>query len=162
MTIHMEPSAFGPVRAVAAEHVVAHWLHEQGGNPTLHGGRRRGHDIVDGDQLVDAKLLVPASKSEKTRYPGCTHKLRRDRWRPFDPNRTTHIMLVEFPSDWTGQSSTSFVETTITIRHEDVRLYLIEVAEFNAILDEGREEAQNEKWAFIILDGDWLKQHRVH
>ncbi|WP_415958864.1 hypothetical protein [Streptomyces sp. 021-4] len=162
MTIHIEPSAFGPVRAVAAEHVVAHWLNEQGGNPTLHGGRRRGHDIVDGDQLVDAKLLVPASKSEKTRYPGCTYKLRRDRWRPFDPTHITHIMLVEFPWDWTGQSSTSFVETTITIRHEDVRLYLIEVAEFNATLDEGREEAENEKWAFIILDDDWLKQHRVH
>ncbi|MFJ7327413.1 hypothetical protein ACIQVN_14430 [Streptomyces cyaneofuscatus] len=43
-----------------------------------------------------------------------------------------------------------------------MRLHLIEVAEFNATLDGGREEAENEKWAFIILDDDWLKQHRVH
>ncbi|OEV27094.1 hypothetical protein AN219_23775 [Streptomyces nanshensis] len=134
----------------------------QGGNPTLHGGRRKGHDIVDGNQLVDAKLLVPASASEKTRYPGCTHKLRRDRWKPFNPTLTTHIMLVEFPSDWTGQSSTSFTETKITIRHKDVRLFLIEVAEFNEILAEGREEAEAANWAFIILADDWLKQQRVH
>ncbi|MDX3247557.1 hypothetical protein [Streptomyces sp. ME18-1-4] len=162
MTIHIAQSAFGPVRAVAAEHVVAHWLDLQGGNPTLHGGRRKGHDIVDGDHLIDAKLLVSASASEQTRYPGCTHKLRRDRWKAFDPTRTTHIMLVEFPSDWSAESRTSFTETTITIRHEDVRLYLIEVAEFNEILAEGREEAEVENWAFIILDADWLKQHRVH
>jgi len=94
VTISIEPSAFGPVKAVAAEHVVAHWPSEQGGSPTLHGGRRKGHDIVDGGQLIDAKLLVPASAGEKKRE-GCTHKLRRDLWRPFDPARTTHVMLVE-------------------------------------------------------------------
>lgn len=162
MTIRIEQSAFGPVRAVAAEHVVAHWLDVQGGSPTLHGGRRRGHDIVDGDQLVDAKLLVSASASEMTHYPGCTHKLRRHQWKAFDPALTTHIMLVEFPSDWSAESLTSFAETTITIRHEDVRLYLVEVAEFNEILAEGRDEAEAKNWAFIILDDDWLKQHRVH
>lgn len=162
MTITIEPSAFGPVRAVAAEHVVAHWLSEKGGSPVLHGGRRKGHDIADGDQLIDAKLLVPTSASEKNQYPGCTHKLRRDLWRPFDPDRTTHVMLVEFPHDWTGQSITSFERTTITIRHESVRLYLIEVPEFNEILAEQREQAEDEKWAFIILDDDWLTGHQVH
>jgi hypothetical protein len=162
VAITIEPSAFGPVRAVAAEHVVAYWLSEEGRNPVLHGGRRRGHDIADGDQLIDAKLLVPASASEKSDYPGCTHKLRRDLWRPFDPARTTHLMLVEFPPDWTGQSRTSFAETTITIRHENVRLYLIEVPEFNEILAEQREQAEDEKWAFIILDDDWLTDHQVH
>jgi hypothetical protein len=73
VTINKEPSAFGPVEAVAAEHVVAHWLSEQGGSPALHGGRRKGHDIVDGKQLIDAKLPGPASASEKKRE-GCTHK----------------------------------------------------------------------------------------
>lgn len=34
MAINIEPSAFGPAKAVAAEHVVAHWLSEQGGSPT--------------------------------------------------------------------------------------------------------------------------------
>lgn len=162
MTIAIEPSAFGPVKAVAAEHVVAHWLSEEGGSPTLYGGRRQGHDIVNGDQLVDAKLLVPTSASEKRRFPGCTHKLRRDGWKPFDPDRTTHVMLVEFPADWTGQSKTGFAETTIIIRHENVHLYLIEVSELNEMLAEGREEAEDEGWAFIILDGDWLKEHQVY
>lgn len=161
MTINIEPSAFGPVKAVAAEHVVAHWFDEQGGSPTLHGGRRRGHDIVSGDQLVDAKLLVPTSASEQRRYPGCTHKLRRDGWKSFDPASTTHVMLVEFPPDWTAQSTTSFTETAITIHHENVHLYLIEVPEFNEILAEGREEAEIESWAFIILGDDWLKEHQV-
>lgn len=162
MTINIEPSAFGPAKAVAAEHVVAHWLSEQGGSPTLHGGRRRGHDIVNGDQLVDAKVLVPTSASEKKHFRECTHKLRRDGWKLFDPAKTTHVMLVEFPADWTGESRTSFAETTITIRHENVHLYLIEVTEFNEILAEGREEAENENWAFIILGNDWLKEHQVY
>ena len=162
MSIIIEPSAFGPVRAVAAEHVTAHWLSEEGGTPVLHGGRRKGHDIADGGQLIDAKLLAPASASEKREYPGCTHKLRRDLWRPFDPARTTQVVLVEFPPDWTAGSSTSFAETTITIRHENVRLYLIEVPEFNEILAEQREQAEDEKWAFIILDDYWLTEHQVH
>jgi hypothetical protein len=102
MAISIEPSAFGPVKAVAAEHVVAHWLSEQGGSPTLYGGRRKGHDVTDGEQLIDAKLLVPASASEAKRE-GCTRKLRHDLWKAFDPDRTTQVMLVEFPSDWTGQ-----------------------------------------------------------
>lgn len=162
MTITIEPSAFGPVRAVAAELVVAHWLSEQGGSPTLHGGRRKGHDIVNGDQLIDAKLLVPTSASEKRRFPGCTHKLRRDRWKPFDPAKTTHVMLVEFPADWTAQSKTGFTETTITIQHENVHLYLIGVPELNEILADGREEAENNNWAFIILGEDLLKEHQVY
>jgi len=123
---------------------------------------RKGHDIADGGQLIDAKLLAPASASEKREYPGCTHKLRRDLWRPFDPARTTQVVLVEFPPDWTAGSSTSFAETTITIRHENVRLYLIEVPEFNEILAEQREQAEDEKWAFIILDDYWLTEHQVH
>jgi hypothetical protein len=162
MTINIEPSAFGPVRAVAAELVVAHWLSEQGGNPTLHGGRRKGHDIVSGDQLIDAKLLVATSASEKRRFPGCTHKLRRDRWKPFDPAKTTHVMLVEFPADWTAQSKTGFTETTITIQHENVHLCLIDVPELNEILAEDREEAEDNNWAFIILGEDLLKEHQVY
>jgi hypothetical protein len=51
---------------------------------------------VDGERLIDAKLLVPASAIEKNRER-CARKLRRDRWKPFDTARTTHIMLVEFP-----------------------------------------------------------------
>jgi hypothetical protein len=69
-------------------------------------------------------------------------------------------MLVEFPTDWTPQSTTSFTETAITVRHENVHLYLIEVPEFNEILVEGREEAETEMWAFI-LDDAWLKEHQV-
>ncbi|WP_281247750.1 hypothetical protein [Streptomyces colonosanans] len=38
----------------------------------------------------------------------------------------------------------------------------IDVEEFNEILADGREEAEAENWAFILLDDDWLKQHRVH
>jgi len=161
VTISIEPSAFGPVKAVAAEHVVAHWPSEQGGSPALHGGRRKGHDIVDGGQLIDAKLLVPASAGEKKRE-GCTHKLRRDLWRPFDPARTTHVMLVEFPPDWTAASSPAFTKTTITIRHENIRLYLVKVDELNELLASRREQAENEKWAFIFLEDDWLDDHRVH
>jgi hypothetical protein len=161
MAINVEPSAFGPVKAVAAEHVVAHWLSEQGGSPTLYGGRRKGHDVTDGEQLIDAKLLVPASASE-TKREGCTRKLRRDLWKAFDPDRTTHVMLVGFPPDWTGQSSTSFKKTTITIQHEDVRLYLVEVDEINDILASRRAEAEAARWAFIFLEDDWLEQHRVH
>ena len=91
-----------------------------------------------------------------------THKLRRDLWRPFDPARTTQVVLVEFPPDWSAESSTSFDQTTITIRHENVRLYLIEVPEFNEILAEQREQAEDEKWAFIILDDYWLTKHQKH
>lgn len=162
MAINIELSAFGPVRAVVAELVVAHWLSEQGGSPTVHGGRRKGHDIVNGDHLVDAKLLVPTSASERRKFPGCTHKLRRDGWKLFDPAKTTHVMLVEFPPDWTGQSNTGFAETTITIRHENVHLYLFDVPELNEILAEGRQEAEDKNWAFIILGDDLLKEHQVH
>ncbi|KJY30294.1 hypothetical protein [Streptomyces sp. NRRL S-495] len=161
MPIRIEQSAFGPVKAVAAEHVVAHWLSRRGGEPTLYGGRRKGHDIVDGGWLVDAKLLVAASAGELSRVPGCTHKLRRDLWKPFDQDHTTHIVLVEFPLDWTAESTTSFARTTITIRHEDLHLYLVEVAEFNEVLRDGREEAEAAKWAFIHLDDVWLNEHRV-
>ena len=161
MAINIEPSAFGPVKAVAAEHVVAHWLSEQGGSPTVYGGRRKGHDVMDGEQLIDAKLLVPASASE-TKREGCTRKLRRDLWKAFDPALTTHVMLVDFPPDWTGQSSTSYSQTTITIQHEDVRLYLVEVDEINDLLASRRAEAEAARWAFIFLEDDWLKQHLVH
>jgi hypothetical protein len=145
MPVNIEPSAFGPVKAVAAEHVVAHWLSEEGGNPTLHGGRHKGHDIVSGDQFIDAKLLVPMSASEKNREPGCTHKLRRDLWTAFDPANTTHIMFVQFPPDWTGQSTTTFAETTITIQHENVHLYLADVTDLNELLADGREQAEEEE-----------------
>lgn len=161
MAINIEPSAFGPAKAVAAEHVVAHWLSEQGGSPTLYGGRHKGHDVANGKQLIDAKLLVPASASEAKRE-GCTRKLRRDLWKAFDPDLTTHVMLVDFPPDWTGQSSTSFSQTTITIRHDDVRLYLVDVDEINDMLASRRAEAEAAGWAFIFLDDDWLEEHRVH
>lgn len=161
MAINIEPSAFGPVKAVAAEHVVAHWLSEKGGSPTLYGGRRKGHDVTNGKQLIDAKLLVPASASEAKRE-GCTRKLRRDLWKAFDPTLTTDLMLVDFPPDWTGQSSTSFKKTTITIQHEKVRLYLVEVDEINDMLASRRAEAEAARWAFIFLEDDWLEQHRVH
>lgn len=105
MAITIEPSAFGPVRAVAAEHVVAYWLSEEGRNPVLHGGRRRGHDIADGGQLIDAKLLVPTSASEKSDFHGCTHKLRRDLWRPFDPARAlVTAVAAGHARDTTGRS----------------------------------------------------------
>jgi hypothetical protein len=71
-------------------------------------------------------------------------------------------VLVEFPPDWTAESSTSFDQTTITIAHENVRLYLIEVPEFNEILAEQREQAEDEKWAFIILDDYWLTKHQKY
>jgi hypothetical protein len=161
MAINKEASAFGPVKAVAAEHVVAYWLSERGGSPTLYGGRRKGHDVADGGQLIDAKLLVPASASEAKRE-GCTRKLRRDLWKAFDPALTTQVMLVDFPPDWTGQSSTSFKTTTITIQHEDVRLYLVEVEEINDLLASRRTEAEAAGWAFIFLEDDWLEQHLVH
>ncbi|MFF1593086.1 MULTISPECIES: hypothetical protein [unclassified Streptomyces] len=158
----IEPSAFGPIRAVAAEHVVAHWLASQGDSPVLKGGRTRGHDIVNGDQLIDAKLLVAASNTDQKKYPGCTHKLRRDLWRAFDPARTTHLMFVEFPPDWIGMSSTSFTETVIRIRHEGIGLFLFSVAEFNKVLASGRAEAEEKRWAYIILDREWLEEHRVY
>lgn len=161
MAINVDPSAFGPVKAVAAEHVVAHWRSEQGGSPTLYGGRRKGHDVTDGEQLIDAKLLVPASASEAKRE-GCTRKLRRDLWKAFDPVLTTHVMLVDFPAEWTGQSDTSFSQTTITIQHDDVRLYLVEVDEINEILASRRAEAEAARWAFIFLDDDWLEERLVH
>jgi len=82
MSIIIEPSAFGPVRAVTAEHVVARWLSEEGGTPVLQGGRRKGHDITDGGQLIDAKLLVPPPPARRGSTPTATHKLRRDLWRP--------------------------------------------------------------------------------
>jgi hypothetical protein len=51
---------------------------------------------------------------------------------------------------------------TITIRRENVHLYLTEVAEFNELLAAEREQAENEEWAFmILLDDDWLEKHRV-
>jgi hypothetical protein len=71
-------------------------------------------------------------------------------------------MLVDFPPDWTGQSDTSFSQTTITIQHEDVRLYLVEVDEINEILASRRAEAEAARWAFIFLDDDWLEEHLVH
>lgn len=162
MTISVEPSALGPVRAVAAEHVVAHWLSEQGGSPVLHGGRRKGHDIVDGKKLIDAKILVPTSRSEQKRDPGCTYKLRRDLWRAFDPAKTTHIILVAFPPDWIGESTTSLGKTTITIQHENVRLYSVLVEDINKLLADGREQAEEEEWAFIHLLDEWLEPLCVH
>ncbi|MET9887136.1 hypothetical protein ABZZ20_29180 [Streptomyces sp. NPDC006430] len=101
-------------------------------------------------------------RQRDVRHPGCNYKLHRHLCKAFDPARTTHLMLVVFPLGWTGQRTTSFAETTITIRHEDVRLYLVEVDEFNEIFPEGRAEAETKKWAFVILDDEWLKQHRVH
>jgi hypothetical protein len=162
MPVSIERSAFGPVKAVAAELVVAHWLSEEGGSPVLHGGRHKGHDIVNGDQLVDAKLLVPMSASEKGQEPGCTRKLRRDLWAAFDPAVTTHVMLVEFPPDWSGYSTTSHTETTVTIRHENVRLYLADVADLNELLADGRDQAEDEEWAFIYLADTWLRHRQVH
>lgn len=69
---------------------------------------------------------------------------------------------MEFPPDSTAESTTSFDQTTITIRHANVRLYLIEVPEFNEILAEQREQAEEEKRALIILDDYWLTEHQVH
>jgi hypothetical protein len=59
-------------------------------------------------------------------------------------------------------SGTSFSKTTITIQHEDVRLYLVEVDELNSILASRRAEAEAARWAFIFLEDDWLEQRRVH
>ncbi|MFZ3562875.1 hypothetical protein ACOKM5_43870 [Streptomyces sp. BH097] len=162
MDFQIDQKVFGPVRAVAAEHVVARWLASQGGDPVLKGGRTKGHDIVDGDRLVDAKLLVALGPSQQKKYPGCTHQLYRARWRAFDPAYTTHLMLVEFPADWTGTSSGSFTETVIRIQHSGIRLYFCDVAEFNDMLAEGRTEAEENGWVFIILDQAWLDEHRVY
>ncbi|MFD4715350.1 hypothetical protein ACFWN5_37600 [Streptomyces sp. NPDC058430] len=73
MDFHIDQSVFRPVRAVAAEHVLAHWPASQGSSLVVKGGRTQGHDIVKRDQLVDAKLLVAASNTEQKKYPGCTH-----------------------------------------------------------------------------------------
>jgi hypothetical protein len=131
-------------------------------SPVLKRGRTRGHDIVNGDQLIDAKLLVAASNTEQKKYPGCTHKLCRDLWRAFDPARTTHLMFVEFPADCTGTSRASFTETVIRIRHEGIGLFLFSVAEFNKVLASGRAEAEEAQWAYIILDREWLEEHQVY
>ncbi|MFF1570303.1 hypothetical protein ACFVY1_44290 [Streptomyces sp. NPDC058293] len=35
-------------------------------------------------------------------------------------------------------------------------------AEFNEVLVSGRAEAEEERWAYIILDREWLEEHRVY
>jgi hypothetical protein len=69
MSIIIETSPFGPVRAVTAEHAVAHWLSEKGGEP--HALRRRTQEPRHPrQQLVRrAQLLVPASAERTPSHP---------------------------------------------------------------------------------------------
>ena len=152
-------AAFGPVRAFLAEYVVAAWRDTQGGSPVLLGGRRRGHDISDAGQLIDAKVLVPLSASELRNWPGCAWKVARDRHVLFNPITTTHVALVALPDDMAFTVTSDNGTVTINAKTEGAQIFLIDVNEFNDQLDPDNPDAEG--WRYLILETDWLNRHRV-
>jgi hypothetical protein len=155
----IDSSAFGPVRAFLAEYVVAAWRETQGGSPLLLGGRRRGHDVSDADLLIDAKVLVPLSASERRTWPGCEWKVARDRHVLFNPITTTHIALVALPDDMGLTVTSDDGAVTINATTKGAQIFVVEVDEFNDQLDPDNPDAEG--WRYLILETEWLERHRV-
>lgn len=155
----IENSAFGPVRAFLAEYIVATWRDTQGGSPIFLGGRRRGHDIRDTDLLIDAKVLVPLSASERRTWPGCEWKVARDRHVLFNPVTTTHIALVALPDDMGFTVTSDNGTVTINATTNGAQIFTVPVDEINEQLDPDNPEAEG--WRYLILESQWLNQHRV-
>ncbi|MEV0399423.1 hypothetical protein [Actinoallomurus sp. NPDC050550] len=157
--MQIEGSAFNSLRSFIGEYAVTAWRHAQGGNPVLFGGRRAGHDISDQDMLIDAKVLVPTTPSERRTWPGHDWKVARDRHAPFNPEKTTHIALVALPEDMPFELVDDGGRVSISTAYKDAEIFLIAVAEFNNLLDP--VAGDTERWRYLILETSWLHQHRV-
>ncbi|MFD5123639.1 hypothetical protein [Streptomyces sp. NPDC058385] len=155
----IENSAFGPIRAFMGEYVVAAWRETQGGRPVLFGGRKAGHDIIDQDMLIDAKVLVTTTASERRTWPGHNWKVARDRHAHFNPEKTTHVALVALPEDMAFELVDDGGRVSISTNYKEAAIYLIAVEEFNDLLDP--EAGAAERWRYLILETTWLHQHRV-
>ncbi len=153
--MEIEKSAYRPIRAYLAEYLVAAWRQAQGGNPTLLGGNQRGHDVQDGDMLIDAKVLIPTSASERRAWPGHDWKVTRDRHKLFDPVETTHIALVAFPDEMPFETTAGSGRLSVTTSCTDAAIYLVFAEELNGLLDPGGS------WRVLPLETSWLERHRV-
>lgn len=157
--MEIEHAAFGPVRSFIAEYVVAAWREAEGGAPTLFGGRRAGHDIRDDDMLIDAKVLVPTSPSERRTWPDHDWKFARDRHALFNPDKTTHIAFVSLPEDMAFELSDDGGRVSISTSYKGASIFLVPVEELNGLLDPATGAAEN--WRYLILETSWLDGHRV-
>ncbi|MFJ7098846.1 hypothetical protein ACIQWL_53655 [Streptomyces mirabilis] len=157
--MEIEATAFGPIRSFLGEYVVAAWREARGGSPILFGGRRAGHDIRDDDMLIDAKILVPTSPSERRTWPGHEWKVARDRHAHFNPDKTTHIALVVLPDDMAFELTDNDGRVSVSASCKNSEIFLISVASFNDLLDP--EAGAEERWRYLILETSWLKQHQV-
>jgi hypothetical protein len=158
--VQIEDSAFSPVRYFMAEYTVAAWRDAQDGSPILFGGRRRGHDVRDGDMLIDAKVLVPTSRGERHEWPGHDWKFFRDRHALFNPAKTTHIAFVLFPKDLALDVEDDGGERLmIRASPKGTAIFLVQVEEINDLLNP--EKAQRKKWQWLLLETAWLNQHQV-
>lgn len=155
----IDNSAFGPVRAFLAEYIVAAWRDTQGGDPVLLGGRRRGHDISDAGQLIDAKVLVPLSAAERRTWPGCEWKVARDRHVLFNPVTTTQVALVALPDDMGFTVTSDNGTVTINATTNGAQIFTVPVDAINEQLDPDNPDAEG--WRYLILETQWLDQHRV-
>ncbi|GAA4947329.1 hypothetical protein GCM10023205_04030 [Yinghuangia aomiensis] len=152
-------SAFGPVRAFMGEYIVAAWREAQGGRPVLVGGRKAGHDIIDQDMLIDAKVLVPTTVGERRRWPGHDWKVARDLHAHFNPEKTTHVALVALPEEMAFELVDDEGRVSISTNYKEAVIYLIRVDDFNDLL--APEAGAAERWRYLILKTTWLDQHRV-